>query len=132
PVHAVDARASARGFPPDPVAAGARPAAPTRADPGVRAGGRARRAPGRGAEPRRSSGARARRPARPVLTFGEVVEDYAHQGPRSRRTSDTLAGRLIDRDRGRFVGREAELAMLERCLLDEPPASVVLIHGPGG
>jgi hypothetical protein len=61
-----------------------------------------------------------------------VVEDYAHQGPRSRRTSDTLAARLIDRDRGRFVGREAELAMLERCLLDDPPASVVLVHGPGG
>ena len=61
-----------------------------------------------------------------------MVEDFAHQGPRSRPTSDTLASRLIDRDRGRFVGREAELAMLERCLLDDPPASVVLIHGPGG
>jgi hypothetical protein len=39
---------------------------------------------------------------------------------------------LVERDRKRFVGRQAELAFLERCLDDEPPASVVLIHGPGG
>jgi hypothetical protein len=44
----------------------------------------------------------------------------------------TLAARMVDRDRSRFVGREAELAFLERCLDDDPPASVVLIHGPGG
>jgi hypothetical protein len=39
---------------------------------------------------------------------------------------------MLDRDRNRFVGRAAELAFLERCLTDEPPASVVLVHGPGG
>jgi hypothetical protein len=39
---------------------------------------------------------------------------------------------LVDRDRDRFVGRVAELSMLERCLSDDPPASVVLVHGPGG
>jgi hypothetical protein len=62
-----------------------------------------------------------------------VVEDYAQKGPRGeRRATGTLAARLVDRDRDRFVGREAELAMLERCLSDEPPASVVLVHGPGG
>lgn len=38
----------------------------------------------------------------------------------------------MDRDRDRFVGRQAELALLERCLEDNPPASVILIHGPGG
>jgi AAA ATPase domain len=39
---------------------------------------------------------------------------------------------MVDLDRTRFVGRAAELKMLERCLDDDPPASVVLIHGPGG
>jgi hypothetical protein len=44
----------------------------------------------------------------------------------------TLAARVGDRDRQRFVGRTAELSFLERCLGENPPASVVLIHGPGG
>jgi hypothetical protein len=39
---------------------------------------------------------------------------------------------MLDLDRTRFVGRAAELSMLERCLDDDPPASVVLVHGPGG
>jgi hypothetical protein len=47
-------------------------------------------------------------------------------------SSRTLAARVADRDRLRFVGREPELAFLERCLDDPPAASVVLIHGPGG
>ncbi len=45
----------------------------------------------------------------------------------------TLAARLEDRDRSRFTGRAVELAFLERCLDDaDPPASVVLVTGPGG
>jgi hypothetical protein len=44
----------------------------------------------------------------------------------------TLAARVADLDRMRFVGRDAELVHLERCLDDPPLASVVLIHGPGG
>ena len=45
----------------------------------------------------------------------------------------TLAARLEDRDRGRFAGRDKELAFLDRCMdSDDPPASVVLISGPGG
>lgn len=45
----------------------------------------------------------------------------------------TLAARLEDRDRSRFTGRAIELAFLKRCLDDaDPPASVVLITGPGG
>lgn len=44
----------------------------------------------------------------------------------------TLATRLEDRDRARFVGRKAELKLLESCLEDDPPANIVLIHGPGG
>jgi hypothetical protein len=44
----------------------------------------------------------------------------------------TLATKLADRDRDRFVGREAELDLLERCLADDPPAAVVFVHGPGG
>ncbi len=44
----------------------------------------------------------------------------------------TLAARVVDRDRGRFVGRSRELTFLERCLEDDPPAQVVLVHGSGG
>jgi hypothetical protein len=44
----------------------------------------------------------------------------------------TLSARLSELDSRRFVGRAAELAMLERCLEPEPPFQVVLIHGPGG
>jgi AAA ATPase domain len=44
----------------------------------------------------------------------------------------TLAARAADRDRHRFVGRAGELAFLEECLGDDPPASLVLICGPGG
>lgn len=36
------------------------------------------------------------------------------------------------RDAARFTGREAELRLLERVLGDDPPATVVLIHGRGG
>ncbi|HEX9030421.1 MAG TPA: ATP-binding protein, partial [Streptosporangiaceae bacterium] len=45
----------------------------------------------------------------------------------------TLATLLEERDRGRFAGREAELAFLDLCLESpDPPASVVHIYGPGG
>jgi hypothetical protein len=39
---------------------------------------------------------------------------------------------MLDRDRNRFVGRAVELSFLERCLGEDPPASVVVVHGPGG
>jgi hypothetical protein len=44
----------------------------------------------------------------------------------------TIGARIAERDRRRFVGREAELAFLERCLDGDADASVVLVHGPGG
>jgi hypothetical protein len=44
----------------------------------------------------------------------------------------TLGARLAQIDRGRFVGREQELEFFDRLWVDEPPASVVLVHGPGG
>ena len=44
----------------------------------------------------------------------------------------TIGTRIAERDRRRFVGREAELAFLERCLDGDADASVVLVHGPGG
>jgi hypothetical protein len=44
----------------------------------------------------------------------------------------TLSARLSELDSRRFVGRVAELAMLERCLEPDPPFQVVLVHGPGG
>jgi hypothetical protein len=44
----------------------------------------------------------------------------------------TLAYRLADRDRQRFVGRAAELGQLEELLNDDHGASVALVHGPGG
>ena len=44
----------------------------------------------------------------------------------------TLGQRLASRDRQRFVGRAPELEFFDSLLVDDPPASVVLIHGPGG
>ena len=44
----------------------------------------------------------------------------------------TLGARLARLDSGRFVGRELELEFFDRLWVDEPPASVVLVHGPGG
>ncbi|MEA2435815.1 MAG: hypothetical protein QOF65_371 [Thermoleophilaceae bacterium] len=44
----------------------------------------------------------------------------------------TLGERLASRDQQRFVGRAAELAFFDSLLVDDPPASVVLVHGPGG
>lgn len=38
----------------------------------------------------------------------------------------------VQRDAGRFTGRERELAVVERVLGDDPPATIVLVHGPGG
>jgi AAA ATPase-like protein len=39
---------------------------------------------------------------------------------------------MSSRDEAAFVGREAELAQIEELFVDDPPASVVLVHGPGG
>ncbi len=44
----------------------------------------------------------------------------------------TLGERLAARDEQRFVGRADELAFFDSLLVDDPPASVVLVHGPGG
>jgi hypothetical protein len=44
----------------------------------------------------------------------------------------TLGQKLAARDRQRFVGRATELAFFDSLLVDDPPANVVLVHGPGG
>jgi hypothetical protein len=44
----------------------------------------------------------------------------------------TLADRLAARDAERFVGRERELQFFDDLLVEDPPANVVLVHGPGG
>ncbi|MCW2984663.1 MAG: hypothetical protein JWR63_2233, partial [Conexibacter sp.] len=44
----------------------------------------------------------------------------------------TIADRLRSRDVERFIGRTAELAVFDRLFVDEPPASVVHVHGAGG
>ena len=44
----------------------------------------------------------------------------------------TLATRIARLDRERFVGRRGELERLAGLFGDEPSASVVLLHGPGG
>jgi AAA ATPase domain len=44
----------------------------------------------------------------------------------------TLGRRLVDRDRARFVGRQRELDFFEQLFGDDPPANVVLVHGPAG
>jgi hypothetical protein len=46
--------------------------------------------------------------------------------------SSTLAERLATRDAERFVGREKELAFFDSLFVEDPPAQVVLVHGPGG
>jgi hypothetical protein len=48
------------------------------------------------------------------------------------RSGGTLAERIQQRDRDRFVGREQELAFLEHCLGEDPPARLVLLHGSAG
>src|SRR6188508_2839843 len=44
----------------------------------------------------------------------------------------TLGERLEARDGARFVGRGAELEFFDALLGEDPPANVVLVHGPGG
>jgi hypothetical protein len=43
-----------------------------------------------------------------------------------------LGERITEREAQRFVGRDGELAVLERLFADDPPYSVVHVHGPGG
>ena len=64
-------------------------------------------------------GGRGRRGARSAIR--------GRRPPRARPSA-----RLAERDRTRFVGREAELDLLERCLTDQQPAALVFVHGPGG
>jgi AAA ATPase domain len=61
------------------------------------------------------------------------MDDQGHRTPeRAIDDAHTLGDLIADRDRRRFVARGGELAFLERCLEDSPPAKVVLVHGPGG
>jgi hypothetical protein len=43
-----------------------------------------------------------------------------------------LGDRILERESQRFVGRDGELAVLERLFAHDPPYSVVHVHGPGG
>ena len=43
-----------------------------------------------------------------------------------------LGTRMARRDRAAFVGRAGELEAIAELFVDDPPASVVLVHGPGG
>jgi hypothetical protein len=43
-----------------------------------------------------------------------------------------MADRLRARDVERFIGRTAELAAFDELFVEDPPASVVHVHGPGG
>jgi len=44
----------------------------------------------------------------------------------------TLGARMTRRDEAAFVGRRPELGFLDSLFVDDPPANVVLVHGPGG
>jgi hypothetical protein len=44
----------------------------------------------------------------------------------------TLGRRLMDRDHARFVGRQRELELFDELFVEDPPANVVLVHGPAG
>jgi AAA ATPase domain len=46
--------------------------------------------------------------------------------------SASLGRRLVDRDQARFVGRRRELELFDQLFVDDPPANVVLVHGPAG
>ncbi len=39
---------------------------------------------------------------------------------------------MVGRERDRFVGRAVELGFMERCLEENPPSNVILVHGPSG
>jgi hypothetical protein len=47
-------------------------------------------------------------------------------------STTTLGRRLVDRDQARFVGRGLELELFDQLFVDEPPANVVVVHGPAG
>ena len=44
----------------------------------------------------------------------------------------TLGARMTRRDEAAFVGRRPEIGFLDALFVDDPPANVVLVHGPGG
>ena len=44
----------------------------------------------------------------------------------------TLGARMTRRDEAAFVGRKRELGFVDSLFVDDPPANVVLVHGPGG
>jgi hypothetical protein len=44
----------------------------------------------------------------------------------------TLGRRLVDRDHARFVGRQRELELFDELFVEDPPANIVLVHGPAG
>jgi hypothetical protein len=44
----------------------------------------------------------------------------------------TLGRRLVARDQARFAGRHRELELFDELFVDDPPANVVLVHGPAG
>ncbi len=46
--------------------------------------------------------------------------------------SETLGRRVAAQDAERFVGRKAELELLERLLVEDPAANLVFIHGDAG
>ena len=43
-----------------------------------------------------------------------------------------LGTRMARRDRAAFIERAGELEAIAELFVDDPPASVVLVHGPGG
>jgi AAA ATPase domain len=68
-----------------------------------------------------------------VASLSETVDDMGYLPVAgSWAGGGTLAARMVDRDRNLFVGRGDELGFLERCLEVDPPANVVLVHGPSG
>jgi hypothetical protein len=61
-----------------------------------------------------------------------LMDRTQHRPPGGGVGAGTLASRLARVDEGRFVGRTAELAALERCLDDDATFRVVHVFGPGG
>src|SRR4051812_25988171 len=60
------------------------------------------------------------------------VSGGAPRALRLRMMTATLSTRLARRERAGFVGRARELRLAQALFTPDPPASVLLVHGPGG
>ena len=72
-------------------------------------------------------------PGRPALCSWDEERTLAERGrTRIVWAAMTLGARMTRLDEAAFVGRRPEIGFLDALFVDDPPANVVLVHGPGG